>query len=453
MSDYAAFIDREQSRFKDELFDFLRIPSVSTSSEHKGDIQATAQWLAERMREAGLIPEILETPGHPVVLGEWREAGPDAPTLLIYGHYDVQPAEPLNEWTTPAFEPDERDGRIYARGAVDDKGQAFMHLKALEAHLKTTGSLPVNVVMVVEGEEEIGSPNLTPFVKEHQERLACDAVVISDSDMFGPGMPSLLFSLRGLAYFELRVQGPSSDLHSGSYGGPVVNPGNALAKILTSLHNADGSVAIDGFYDDVVEWDEGTRNLIRGLPFKDEVFLEEVGSTALDGGEEGYTAPEKLWIRPTCDVHGLLCGYTGEGAKTVLPAKAMAKVSFRLVPDQDPDRVAEIFRAHIEKATPPGVTVEVEDLHGGRPWRAQLEGHFFEAAGRALERAFGVRPLICGEGGSIPIVVEFEEILKAPAVLMGFALPGCNMHAPDEWLSVENFEKGIRAIADFYDEL
>ena len=453
MSDYAAFIDREQSRFKDELFDFLRIPSVSTSSEHKGDIQATAQWLADRMREAGLTPEIMETPGHPVVLGEWREAGPDAPTLLIYGHYDVQPAEPLNEWTTPAFEPNERDGRIYARGAVDDKGQAFMHLKALEAHLKTTGSLPVNVVMVVEGEEEVGSPNLTPFVKEHQERLACDAVVISDSDMFGPGMPSLLFSLRGLAYFELRIQGPSSDLHSGSYGGPVVNPGNALAKILTSLHNADGSVAIDGFYDDVVEWDEGTRGLIRELPFKDEVFLEEVGSTALCGGEDGYTTPEKLWIRPTCDVHGLLSGHTGEGAKTVLPAKAMAKVSFRLVPDQDPDRVAEIFRAHIEKVTPPGVTVEVEDLHGGRPWRAQLEGHFFEAAGRALERAFGVPPLICGEGGSIPIVVEFEEILKAPAVLMGFALPGCNMHAPDEWLSVENFEKGIRAIADFYDEL
>jgi len=453
MSDYEAFIDREQFRFKEELFDFLRIPSVSTSSEHKGDIQATAGWLAERMRDVGLVPEILETPGHPVVLGEWREAGPDAPTLLIYGHYDVQPAEPLNEWTTPAFEPDERDGRIYARGAVDDKGQLVMHLKALEAHLKTAGSLPANVVMVVEGEEEIGSPNLTPFVKTNQERLACDAVVISDSDMFGPGMPSLLFSLRGLAYFEIRVQGPRSDLHSGSYGGPVVNPGNALAKILTSLHAADGSVAIDGFYDDVVEWDEETRRRIRELPFKDEGFLEEVGSPALGGGEDGYTTPEKLWIRPTCDVHGLLSGYTGEGAKTVLPAKAMAKVSFRLVPDQDPERIADLFKAHIAMATPAGVTVEIEDLHGGRPWRAQLEGRFFEAAGRALERAFGVRPLICGEGGSIPIVVEFEEILKAPAVLMGFALPGCNAHAPNEWLSVENFETGIRAIAAFYDEL
>lgn len=452
MSDVSGYIDREMSRFEEELFEFLRIPSVSARSEHTGDTRKAAEWVADRMRDAGLSSSVMETPGHPVVLGEWKEAGPEAPTLLIYGHYDVQPPEPLDEWVSPAFEPTVREGNLFARGASDDKGQLFLHIKALEAQLKGSGSLPVNVVMVAEGEEEVGSPNLVPFVEAYRERLACDAVVVSDSSMFAQGLPSLLFSLRGLAYFEIHVQGPAGDLHSGTYGGAVVNPGNVLARIVDSLKNDDGSIAIPGFYDDVMDWDEKARAAIKELPFDMAEFREEVGAPGLNG-EAGFTLLERLWIRPTCDVNGLLCGYTGEGAKTVLPARAMAKVSFRLVPDQNPARVAELLRAHIARTAPPEVEVRVEDLHGGRPWKAELEGKFFEAAQAALRKAFGTDPVLTGEGGSIPIVVDFQEILEAPVLLMGFAPPGANMHAPNEWIPLENFEKGIRAVSQFYAEL
>ena len=452
MIDVKGYIDGEMGRFQNELFEFLRIPSVSARSEHSGDIQRAAAWVADRMRAAGLSASVMDTPGHPVVLGEWKGAGPEAPTLLVYGHYDVQPPEPLDEWDSPAFEPTVRDGNLFARGASDDKGQLFLHIKALEAQLKGAGGLPVNVVMVAEGEEEIGSPNLVPFVKTHRERLRCDAVVVSDSSMFAPGLPSLLFSLRGLAYFEIHVQGPAGDLHSGSYGGAVVNPGNVLAKVVDSLKNEDGSVAISGFYDDVMEWDEKTRKAIGALPFDLAGFEGEVGAPGLNG-EVGFSLLERLWIRPTCDVNGLLCGYTGEGAKTVLPARAMAKVSFRLVPNQDPAKVAELLKKHIARIAPPEVTVRVEELHGGRPWKAELEGRFFEAARTALHKAFGTAPVLTGEGGSIPIVVDFQEILEAPVLLMGFAPPGANMHAPNEWIPLENFEKGIRAVAQFYTEL
>jgi len=425
---------------------------VSARSEHAADTHDAASWVADRLTDAGLSASVMETPGHPVVLGEWRKAGPDAPTLLIYGHYDVQPPEPLDEWITPAFEPTVRNGDLFARGASDDKGQLFLHIKALEAQLQGTGSLPVNVVVLAEGEEEIGSPNLVPFVEAHKDRLACDAVVISDSSMFGPGIPSLLFSLRGLAYFEIHVQGPSSDLHSGTYGGSVVNPGNALAKILASLKDDGGRVAIPGFYDDVMEWDLETRDALGALPFDLNGFMEEVGAPGLNG-ETGFTLLERLWIRPTCDVNGILCGYTGEGAKTVLPAKAMAKVSFRLVPDQTPARVRELLTAYVTQIAPPEVSVRVEELHGGRPWKAELEGDFFEAAQRALEKAFNTPPVLTGEGGSIPIVVDFQEILKAPVLLMGFAPPGANMHAPNEWIPLENFRNGIHAVSQFYTEL
>ncbi|MCA9573102.1 MAG: dipeptidase, partial [Myxococcales bacterium] len=363
-----------------------------------------ATWLQERMEAAGLTASLHETARHPVVLGEWRGAPEGAPTVLVYGHYDVQPSDPDDLWSSPPFEPTVRDGRIHARGAADDKGQLYLHVKAIEAHLRARGSLPVNVVVLAEGEEEIGSPNLVPFVKAMKDRLACDAVVISDSAMFAPGQPSLLFSLRGLAYFELRVRGPRGDLHSGAYGGAVVNPANALARILASLHDERGRVAIDGFYDDVVEWDEATREGIRALPFDEACYLAETGASSL-GGEAGWSVPERLWIRPTCEVNGLLSGYTGEGAKTVLPAEAMAKISFRLVPDQDPARVAERFRAHVAKHTPPGISIEVEELHGGRPWKSQVEGRMLEAASTALERSFGARPVPTGEGGSTPIVV------------------------------------------------
>ncbi len=449
MPDPLSFVDRELPRFRDELFDFLRIPSVSARSEHRADVRRAAEWLSDRLGAAGLESEVLDTPGHPVVLAEWRGAGTAAPTLLVYGHYDVQPPEPLDEWTSPPFEPEVREGRIYARGSADDKGQLYLHVKALEAHLATAGRLPVNVVVLAEGEEEVGSPNLLPFVEAHRERLACNAVLISDSAMFAPGLPSLLFSLRGLAYFELRVRGPAGDLHSGAYGGAVVNPANALAGILASLHDERGRVAVEGFYDRVREWDVEARKGVAGLPFDADDFLDGVGAPAL-GGEEGFSTLERLWMRPTCDVNGLLGGYTGEGAKTVLPARAMAKVSFRLVPDQDPDRIAELFRTHVDRHAPEGVRVEVVELHGGRPWRGRLEGRLMDVASAALAETFGREPVLTGEGGTIPIVVEFERILGAPALLLGFALPGANMHAPDEWLAVENFEKGVRTLARLY---
>jgi len=452
VSDAQSYIDRELPRFRNELFDFLRIASVSARSEHDGDTSRAAEWLADRMRDAGLAAEVFSTPGHPVVLGEWRGAGPAAPTLLVYGHYDVQPVEPLDLWESPPFEPTVRDGRIYARGSADDKGQLYMHVKAVEAYLKGAGSLPVNVVVIAEGEEEIGSPNLLPFIRAHHERLACDTVVVSDSAMFAPGQPSLLFSLRGLSYEEVHVEGPSSDLHSGAYGGAVVNPANALAQIVASLHDEDGKVAIPGFYDDVLDWDAETRDKIRELPFDDDEFRESVGASEL-GGERGFSTLERLWIRPTCDVCGMLSGYTGEGAKTVLPGKAMAKVSFRLVPDQKNERVMDLFEAHVRTVAPAGVRVTFNRLHGGEPWRAKLGGRIVEAASRALETAFGRAPVLVGEGGSIPIVADFERLLEAPALLVGFALPGANMHAPNEWFPVENFEKGIRALAQLYQEL
>ncbi len=452
MPDALEYARSHADRFRDELFDFLRIPSVSAKSEHNDDTAEAARWLAGQMSAAGLESEVLATPGHPVVLGEWRGAGDDAPTILIYGHYDVQPAEPLDLWASPPFEPTIREGRIYARGSADDKGQLHMHVKALECWLSGAGTLPVNVIVVAEGEEEVGSPNLLPFVEQMRERLACDAVVISDSAMFDEGLPSLLFSLRGLAYLEVHARAASGDLHSGAYGGAVGNPAMALARMLATLHDEHGHVAIPGFYDHVLEWDEATRASIRALPFDEAKFRDTVGAPALVG-ESGYSTLERLWIRPTCEVNGLLSGYTGEGAKTVLPAEAMAKVSFRLVPDQDPRRVARLLEAHLREVRPEGIEIEVVELHGGNPWRADPSGPMFEAAGRALENAFGAAPVLVGEGGSIPIVGDFERVLEVPALLVGFALPGCNMHAPNEWFTVDNYDRGIGALIRLYEEL
>jgi acetylornithine deacetylase/succinyl-diaminopimelate desuccinylase-like protein len=445
------YIESNRERFLEELFDFLRIPSVSARSEHRADTRAAADWLKAKLDELGLETSLHETPGHPILLAESRTAGPDAPTVLVYGHYDVQPVEPLDLWTTPPFDPVVRDGRIYARGSVDDKGQLYVHVKAVEAHLKTNGRLPVNLVLLFEGEEEVGSENLMPFVEQNAERLRCDAIVISDTTMIGPGLPTIGASLRGMVYFEINVHGPGQDLHSGSYGGAVVNPATALARIIASFHDENWHVAIDGFYDDVYAAQE-FRAEIGELPFDAGSYLRETGSPAL-GGEKGYTTLERLWVRPTCEVNGLLSGYTAEGSKTVLPSKAMAKVSCRLVPDQDPGQIEELFRAHVQAFTPEGVTVDVAFLHGGKPWRAKLEGRLVEAAAAALESAFGRPVVYAGEGGSIPIVPEFERVLDAPALLMGLGLPGENAHAPDEWMSVENFEKGTIAAAELLSRL
>ncbi len=452
MSDALTFVDRNMPRFRAELYDFLRIPSVSAKSDHDEHTRDAAEWLADRLRDAGLGAEIHDTPGHPIVVGRWEDAGPEAPTVLIYGHYDVQPPEPLDEWESPPFEPTERDGRVYARGSADDKGQLYMHVKALEALLADGGALPINVIVLAEGEEEVGSENLVPFVAANAESLACDYVVISDSNMFAEGLPSILFSLRGLAYLEIHVRGARSDLHSGQFGGTVANPGNALARIIASLHDEDGRVAVPGFYDDVLEWDTETRDGIRGLPFDENAYRTDLKVPAL-AGEAGWSTLERLWIRPTCDVNGILCGYTGEGAKTVLPNKAMAKVSFRLVPDQKPERIKELVEAHVKAVAPAGVTVEVKELHGGRPWRAKIDAKLLEAASGALEEAFGTKPVLQGEGGSIPIVVDFEEQLDAAALLVGFALPGCNLHAPNEWFPLDAFEKGIGALVRLYGRL
>lgn len=448
----AQWLDANDARLRDQLFEFLRIPSVSARSEHKDDVRAAARWLHAQCARIGMQVETLETPGHPIVLAEWRKAPAGAPTVLVYGHYDVQPAEPLELWTSPAFEPTIRDGNIYARGSVDDKGQLWLHIGALEAHLATRGTLPVNVIVLAEGEEEVGSEHLAEFVKAHRERLKCDAVVISDSTMFAPGIPSILSSLRGLAYLQVDVTGPNSDLHSGMYGGAVVNPATALARIVAIFHDADGRIAIEGFYDKVRAFPDAVRAGLKELPFNEAEFKSHLAVDAL-GGEPGYTTLEKLWHRPTCEVNGLLSGYTGEGAKTVLPGQAMLKVSCRLVPDQDPKEIAKLVERHVMKHAPKGVTVKVTELHGGHAWRAELDGPLYEAASRALEAAFGRKPVITGEGGSIPVVNDFAQILKAPVLLVGFGLPGENAHAPDEWMSVENFEKGMRAIAALWDEL
>ena len=451
-ADLDRFFTENETRIRDELFELLRIPSISARSEHNADTARTAEWIAQNIRTAGLQAQVHQTKGHPIIVGEWRGAGGGAPTVLAYGHYDVQPVEPLELWTSPPFEPTVRDGKIFSRGSVDDKGQLFLHVKALEALLRTRGMLPVNVVLLIEGEEEVGSDHLSEFIERNADLLRADAVVISDSAMFAPGLPSILSSLRGMAYFQIDVQGPSTDLHSGSYGGAVVNPAMALARILATMHDGSGHVAIEGFYDKVADWGDAAREEMRSLPFDDEHFRAETGAPAL-GGEVGFSTLERLWMRPTCEINGLLSGYTGEGAKTVLPAKAMAKVSCRLVPDQDPAEIERLMRAHVERFAPKGVTVTVTHLHGGRPWRANLDGPLFDAARRALAAAFGREPVITGEGGSIPVVGDFQRILGAPVLLMGFGLPGENAHAPNEWMSEENFTRGLRAVAMLYEGL
>jgi acetylornithine deacetylase/succinyl-diaminopimelate desuccinylase-like protein len=451
MQEVIKYLDTNRQTHRSELFDFLRIPSVSAQSDHKKDVRRCAEWLREAMSGVGLKSRIMETAGHPVVLGEWRDAGPNAKTVLVYGHYDVQPAEPLELWDSPPFEPAVRAGRIYARGSVDDKGQLFLHLKAIEAHMRVNGRLPVNVVVMAEGEEEIGSDHLAPFVEQHAELLKCDAVVISDSAMFAPGIPSILSSLRGLAYFQIDVEGPTTDLHSGTYGGAVVNPATALARMIASLHDETGHVAIHGFYDSVRDALPEMRENVRDLPFQEEHFRLETGAEEL-GGELGFSTLERIWTRPTCEVNGLLSGYTGEGAKTVLPSKAMAKVSCRLVPDQDPAEIEKLVRDHITSVAPSGVRVNLRFLHGGKPWRANLTGPIYDAAKSALKSAFDREPVITGEGGSIPVVGDFARVLGAPVLLLGFGLPGENAHAPNEWISVANFEKGAVAIAHLWDE-
>lgn len=451
MTDIATYVSDNKERYETELMEFLRIPSVSTDSGHARDVQKAAEWLAGKVRDAGLEEvEVVATDGHPIVVAS-HTTDPSAPTVLVYGHYDVQPADPVELWTSPPFEPAIRDGRMYGRGTIDDKGQVYMHVKALEARLKGGLGMPVNVKLVFEGEEEVGSKNLEAFLKSHADRLDADAVLISDTGMFAPGIPSITIGLRGLAYIEVFCYGPKGDLHSGSYGGAVVNPANALCKIVAELKDDQGRVTIPGFYDRVQDVSPIEKEGLAKLPFDEAGFIVETGVTALDG-EAGFSTLERLWYRPTLDVNGLLSGFTGEGAKTVLPAKAMAKISMRLVPDQDPSEIAELAKAHIEKLAPPGVTVEIKEHHGGTPWVSNPQAPIFSAGAAALEKAFGRSPVYIREGGSIPIVPMFESLF-GPVLLLGFGLPGSNLHAPDEWIDLDMYNNGIATLVDLYDEI
>lgn len=452
MSSVVKYIETNHAKHIEELKDFLRIPSISTDPERKADVLKCAEWVAAHAREIGLENvQIFPTKGHPVVYAEHLHAGKDAPTVLFYGHYDVQPVDPLRLWTNPPFEPTVRDGKIFARGAVDDKGQVFMQLKSLEAHLKTNGKLPVNVKVLIEGEEEIGSVNLEEFLRTHAQMLAADTVLISDTAMFADEVPSLCYGLRGLAYMEMTVTGPNRDLHSGVFGGAVANPGNALASIIAKLTDEYGRITIPGFYDDVLPLTAEERKQYAELPFDEAAYCKDLNIPATDG-EFGYNTLEKTSARPTLDVNGMWGGFSGEGAKTVLPSKFSAKVSMRLVPNQDPEDIAEKFEAYVRKIAPPTVHVEVTHLHGGKPAITPIDSKGVKAALRAIEGAFGKKPFLTREGGSIPIVLLFQNILNAPVVLMGMGLNTENLHSPDEHFTLKNFYRGIIASALFYDE-
>jgi acetylornithine deacetylase/succinyl-diaminopimelate desuccinylase-like protein len=446
------FINVNRERFLDELKALLAIPSISALPEHRPDVKRCADWCGDEMRRVGLQNvRLVDTPGFPVVCGDWLGA-PGAPTILFYGHYDVQPVDPLDLWESPPFEATIRDGEIYARGSADDKGQVFMHLKAVEAHLRQNGCLPVNMKFMLEGEEEVGSEHLDDFVRGHKNDLRADVVVISDSPMFARGVPSICYGLRGLVYFQLDLRGSNTDLHSGSFGGAVANPAFVLAQVIAQMKDRGGRIKIPGFYDDVKPLDETERQAWASLPFNEKKYKQDFGIPRLFG-ETGYTTLERTWARPTLEVNGLLSGFTGEGAKTVLPAVAMAKISMRLVPDQDPGRIAGLFESYVRKIAPKTVELKITRMHGGKPWMTSYENPYVQAAGRAIEKGFGRTPIFTREGGSIPVVSTFQEELGLPSVLFGVGLPDENAHAPNEKLDVSNFHNGIIASACLYEEI
>ncbi len=451
-SECLSYLEANRDRYLNEVKQFLSIQSVSSQTTHNGDTRKCAEWVADQMRTIGLQDvRVMDTPGHPVVYGEWL-AAPDKPTLLIYGHYDVQPIDPLNLWISPPFEATIRDGNLFARGSSDDKGQVFIHLKALEACMKKDGALPVNIKMIVEGEEEVGSTNLEKFVRDNTELLKADLVVISDSSMFAKGVPSVCYGLRGLAYMEVEVTGPNSDLHSGSFGGSVHNPIQALSEMIASLHDKNGRITVKGFYDDVRSLSKAERAAYKKLPWNDKKYAKQLGVRELYG-EKRFTTLERLWARPTLECNGIWGGYIGEGAKTVLPSKAFAKISMRLVPDQSSARISRLFEQHFKKIAPKTVQVSVKALHGGEPAITPIDSPGVQAAVVALEKGFGKKPLYQREGGSIPIVVQFKEILGLDTVLLGFGLPDENAHAPNEFINLDNFFGGMRTCVHFYHEL
>lgn len=435
----------------DHLLTFLRFPSVSTDPARRGDMEACAKWLTSHLEGIGMQAELRPTDGNPVALAR-NQHRPGRPTVLLYGHYDVQPEDPLELWQSPPFEPEIRDGVIYARGATDNKGQLMAHVRGIAATLAEHGDLPVNLICLFEGEEEIGSPNLEPFIAAHRDELQCDLVAVSDTGMLAPGVGTLTYGLRGIACLELRVTGPSSDLHSGIFGGAVANPATAVARLVASLHDADQRIQIEGFYDDVRPLEDWEREAWATLPIPEGETLALTGAPELCG-EAGYTELEQRWARPTAEVNGIGGGYQGAGSKTVLPSKAFAKISFRLVPDQKPGVILDLARRHFERHAPPGVTVEIVPGHTGQAYLLDPRGEAGAAARRALGRAFPGDTALIREGGSIPIVQTFKDLLDADTLLLGLALPDARAHAPNENFPVASFEGGIRLNRCLLEEL
>lgn len=453
MDSVVAFIDENRERFVDELSTWVKIPSISSDPDHAADVRASAEHLADHLRS--LEPsrvEVWPTAGHPAVFAEWLEAPEGSPTLLVYGHHDVQPVDPLEAWTSPPFDPKVRDNRLWGRGVVDDKGQVYIHAKAIESFRNTRTPLPIRLKMIVEGEEEVGSPNLDTLMRDHADALSTDFVCVSDTAMFGRGLPSLCVGLRGLAYLEVFVEGPTQDLHSGSFGGGVMNPLLALSRMLAALHDSDGRVSVPGFYDDVIALTPLERRAIQELPFDEAGWLKSTGAPRV-WGEAGYSTLERIWARPTLDCCGIAGGFQGEGAKTIIPASASAKIACRLVPNQEPDDILRKVKDHLMRLAPLGVRVRVQFHHGGRPYLSPTDHPIYEVAKRAFSRAFGKPTIFIREGGSIPFVRTIADATGKPCLLMGFGQPDENSHAPNEWLDLDNYHLGIKSAAYLYDEI
>jgi succinyl-diaminopimelate desuccinylase len=445
------YLGDHRDDFESQLCELLRIASVSADSKYRADVRRAADWVAGQFRSLGLATELSETPGNPIVYAESPPVA-GAPTVLVYGHYDVQPPDPLAEWISPPFEPTVRDGNLYARGATDDKGQMFTHIKSTEAWIKTAGKLPLQLKFLIEGEEEVGSSNLEGFISKSTERLACDCVVISDTSQFASARPAITYGLRGLAYYELRLTGPKQDLHSGTFGGAVANPANALCKIMAALINDRGQVQIPGFYDDVEALSPQERKAFAELPFDEAEFMKKLSVQAL-AGEQGFSTLERRWARPTFDINGLWSGYMGEGAKTVLPARAGAKFSFRLVPRQEPAKIHAALLSRLKELCPPGITMELVDMNSAPGVVVPLDSPYVAAASRAIEQGFGRAPVFMREGGSIPVVGTFHDLLHVDTLLLGWGLDDDNTHSPNENFCLADFHRGIKTSAHLWHEL
>ena len=435
------YLQSSQQRHLDELLEFLSIPSVSALSTHNADTRKAAEFVATKLKDLSFQVTLNETPKHPIVTAHYH-VDDALPTVLIYGHYDVQPPDPMNLWTSPPFEPVVKDGVIVARGSSDDKGQVYAHIKGAEALIKTTGTLPVNLKFLIEGEEEISSPNLLPFLGSHEDDLKTDVVIISDGAMMAPNTPTITYGLKGIAYIEVRVKTAAMDLHSGAFGGGVPNPINALAKMIAALHDSKGRITVPGFYDAVLDVSPMEKAALEKVPFDEKKFAQEIGVTATPG-EAGYSLLERLWARPTLDCNGIGGGFQGEGSKTVIANTAMAKISCRLVPNQDPDDIRDKLTAYLKELAPAGVQVEVIDLHGGKPAMSPIESGSVQTAAKALQQVYGKEAIFARTGGSIPIVSNLQDLLKAEVVLVGFGLETDRVHSPNEKFDLENYYKGI----------